>query len=251
MIQTVQKDRRLRLVRTAWRFATLLLVCGLLVPLTNAQTLRSQSLPVAKEIEVDVRGVKIKIADVMVTDQDGRKVRFYSDLIKDKVVVLSFFYTSCSYICVGQGKVFSELQSLLGDRLGKSVFLISVTTDPGKDTAERLRVWGKRNKRRAGWTLVTGEDGEMNKLLTQFTGNKAGGGMHIPVTFIANDRAGLWTSRVGSFGSKELIKVVDQINSPLETSRTAFTSITLTGRNTSINNRPKTAMTSPGCAPAT
>ena len=30
---------------------------------------------------------------------NGRKVRFYSDLIKDKVVVLSFFYTSCTSSC--------------------------------------------------------------------------------------------------------------------------------------------------------
>lgn len=51
----------------------------------------------------------------------------------------------------------------------------------------------------------------MNKLLTQFTGNTAGRGMHMPMTFIANDRNGLWTSRVGTFGSKELFKVVEQL----------------------------------------
>src|SRR6476661_9832096 len=101
----------------------LFLVC-LGAPLCEAQTSRAD-----EEIEVDIQGVKIKIPDVVLRNQDGQNVRFYSDLIKDKIVVLDFFYASCAYICARQGKVFSELQSLLGERLGKSVFLISVSID--------------------------------------------------------------------------------------------------------------------------
>src|ERR1041384_7816475 len=71
---------------------------------------------------------KAVIPDVVVRDHQGRKLHFYSDLVKDKVVVLNFFYTSCTYTCTMQGRTFSQLQSLLGERLGKSVHLISVTT---------------------------------------------------------------------------------------------------------------------------
>jgi protein SCO1/2 len=163
----------------------------------------------AQEIEVDVQGVKIKIPDVMVRNQDGQEVRFYSDLIKDKIVVLSFFYANCTYICTRQGKAFSELQSLLGDRLGKSVFLISVSTDPVQDNPQQLKSWGARYKLQRGWTLVTGDEAEMNKLLLPFTGAKAGGGMHVPATFIANDKKGLWTSAVGFFTPADLLKAVD------------------------------------------
>src|SRR5688572_6035180 len=107
--------------RFVFNVVVLLVACCLVVP---AQP------PAAQDgIEIDIRGPKLKIPDLVLHDQDGKKVRFYSDLIKDKVVVLSFFYTSCTYTCTLQGKVFSELQSLLGERLGKSVFLISVTID--------------------------------------------------------------------------------------------------------------------------
>jgi len=166
-----------------------------------------------KVTELDVQGVgKIRIPDLVMQDQEGRRVRFYSDLIKDKVVVLSFFYTSCTYTCTMQGRTFSKLQSLLGERLGKSVFLISVTTNPAKDDPSHLKAWGRRYDLQTGWTLVTGQEVEMNQLLISFTGSPAGVQMHLPTTFIGNDRKGLWTSAAGVFAPEDLLKVVDLVS---------------------------------------
>jgi protein SCO1 len=162
---------------------------------------------------MDIAGAgKVKIPDLILRDQDGRKVRFYSDLIKDKVVVLTFFYTNCTYTCTMQGRTFSKLQSLLGERLGKSVFVISVSTDPAKDDPAQLRLWGKRYNVGSGWTLVTGDEAEMNKLLIPLTGNRAGGGMHAPTTIIGNDRTGVWTGAAGVFAPEDLLKVVDLVS---------------------------------------
>jgi protein SCO1/2 len=161
-------------------------------------------------VEVNIAGVgKIKIPDVELRDQEGRKVHFYSDLIKDKVVVLSFFYTNCVYTCTMQARTFSKLQALLGERLGKSVFLISVTTDPVNDTPSKLKAWAKRYDVQSGWTLVTGEKAEINQLLVPFTGTGAGGGMHLPVTFVANASTGRWTSAAGIFAPQDLLKAVE------------------------------------------
>jgi len=156
-----------------------------------------QSPPAVAGKEIEIDGLKVTLPDLALLDQEGRKVRFYSDLIKGKVVVLTFFYTSCHYVCTMQGTVFSKLQSLLGERLGKSVFLISVTTDPVTDSPRRLKAWGERYQVKPGWTLVTGEEAEMNKLLPQFTGSRAGKGMHGAVTFIGDDRKGVWVSTGG------------------------------------------------------
>jgi protein SCO1/2 len=187
----------------------LLLPCCVLTSFAKAQAQDQSS--AAQEVEVDIRGVKLKIPDLVLRDQEGRKVRFYSDLIKDKVVVLSFFYTSCTYSCTTQGKTFSKLQSLLGERLGKSVFLISVTIDPETDDPAQLKAWSKRYDLQPGWTLVTGEVMEMNKLLKPFTGSAAGGGMHLPSTFIGNDKSGLWTSGLGLFSAQDLLRAVNYI----------------------------------------
>lgn len=193
--------------------AIALILCCLTASPSAAQTLGADRDSVKDEgVEIDAGGVKVKISDVVLRDQDGRTVRFYSDLIKDKVIVLSFFYTSCAYTCQIQGRVFSQLQLLLRERLGKSVFLILVTNDPLKDDPQRLQAWGERYKRKSGWTLVTGEKVEVNKLLLGFTGNRAGGGPHLPSIFIGNDKTGVWSSAVGIFDAAELLKVIDHIS---------------------------------------
>jgi len=179
--------------------AILMLTCGVV-----------QAQEAVRTVEVNVAGIgKIKIPDVELRDQEGRKVHFYSDLIKDKVIVLSFFYTNCVYTCTVQGRTFSKLQTLLGERLGKSVFLISVTTDPVNDSPAKLKAWAKRYDAQSGWTLVTGEAAEMNKLLAPFTGTGAGGGTHLPVTFVANATTGRWTSAAGTFAPEDLLKAVE------------------------------------------
>ena len=160
-------------------------------------------------VEFNVGSSKIRFPDLELRDQEGRKVRFYSDLIKDKVVVLSFFYTSCTFTCTMQGKTFSRLQTLLGERLGKSVVLISVSTDPAKDKPEEIKAWAKRYNVQTGWTVVTGEEREMSKLLIPFTGSPGGAEMHLPTTFIGNDKTGMWTSADGVFAAEDLLKVVD------------------------------------------
>jgi peroxiredoxin len=203
---------------------TLVFVGCLIVPVTEARVSRAghvqsklagegqtQNPTREQGVEVEINGVKVAIPDLVLRDQEGRKIRFYSDLIKDKVIVLSFFYTSCLYSCTTQGRVFSKLQSLLGERLGKSVFLISVTTDPAKDNPAKLKAWGSRYKMQPGWTLVTGEEDKMNQLLVTFTGNPSGGGTHLPATFIGNDSKGVWTSATGEFAPEQLLKVVDYI----------------------------------------
>lgn len=139
------------------------------------------------------REVKVNVPDVWVTDQDGRKVRFYTDLIKGRKIAVGFFYTTCTFICTRHGEFFSKLQTALGDRLGEDVFLISVTMDPLTDTPAKLTRWARTYDRKAGWTLVTGSADELSPVLKVFTGNTAGPrDDHSSFFYIADDRTGSW-----------------------------------------------------------
>ena len=132
------------------------------------------------------------IPDVWVVDQDGNKRRFYTDLVKGKVVAINFVFTSCTYICPMQGKNFGQLQASLGDRLGREVHLVSVSTDPATDTPARLKAWAATFGARPGWTLVTGEREEMDKLLLALTGDASGQSKHSPVAFVGDLDKGAW-----------------------------------------------------------
>src|SRR6185503_6319473 len=140
----------------------------------------------ATEVAPKPRPVLV-IPDVQVLDQNGQKRNFYTDLVKDKVVVINFVFTSCKTFCPMLGAKFSKLQTLLGDRLGKDVFLISISTDPETDSPEKLKAWGQQFKAKAGWTLITGEKDEVAELLRVLTGDGLNKDLHAPLLTIIND----------------------------------------------------------------
>lgn len=137
------------------------------------------------------------IPDVKVLDQDGNALNFYTDLIKDKTVAINFIFTNCTTICPPLAATFARLQKEMGDEIGKNVHLISISVDPVTDTPERLKAWGAKFKAGPGWTFVTGEKQEMDKLLNALGAAVAKREDHTPALIIGNDSKGLWTRTYG------------------------------------------------------
>lgn len=168
---------------------------------------------------VAVGPARFEIPDVKVSDQRGREARFYSDLIKGRVVVINFFFTSCTLVCPIQGRALAKLQAQLGPRLGKDVFLISVSKDPRNDTPARLNRWGADFGVAPGWTLVTGAEGVMKGLVRDFIGEPLGPQLHTPFLLIGNDRTGAWVEADGLTPADELIDIIDGISGPAAAAR--------------------------------
>lgn len=185
----------------------------------SATETRGLSTQGADDRPVDLAGKHILVGtqdkilpDFKLLDQHGHRLRFYSDLIKDKVVVISFFYTGCEYICLRQGNIFSRLQDEMGNRLGKEVFLISVTMDPETDTPERLKQWGQQHGVKTGWTLVTGKKEEMRRLVGHLTGDPLGKlELHSAFVYIGNDKTDNWTTAYGLDDPKALARKIAEI----------------------------------------
>ncbi len=174
------------------------------------KTVTDSSVAIAKEFTIN--GRKKSIPDVWLVDQDGKKVRLYQDLIKDKTVAISFIYTSCTYICPMNGILFSKIQKELGERSGKDVFLISISMDPVTDTPQALTGWGKSFERKAGWTLLTGSLDEIGKVLEVFTGDSPGPKEnHSSFFYVANDKAGKWEFMFSHMSSKDIVKKLDAL----------------------------------------
>jgi len=96
------------------------------------------------------------VPNVPVVTQDGRTLKFYDDLIKDKIVVLSFIYTSCKDICPLATSRLGEAQERLGDRVGRDIFFYSISIDPEHDTPERLKQYADAFHAGPGWQFLTG-----------------------------------------------------------------------------------------------
>ena len=68
--------------------------------------------------------------NVNLLTQDNRHVRFYDDLVKDKIVMFNFFYVSCTGICPASTANLVKVQQLLGSRVGHDIFMYSISLKP-------------------------------------------------------------------------------------------------------------------------
>ena len=140
----------------------------------------------------DKKPPKDAISNLILVDQDGKRIDFYNDLVKGRVVAINFIYTTCNSVCPLQGNHFARLQSMLGNRLGKEIALISISADPEADSPQKLKAWLSTFGASQGWTFVTGEKTEIDRLSRALTGDEARVGTHSPVLFIGNYDKGVW-----------------------------------------------------------
>ena len=148
---------------------------------------------------------RLSIPDVAVLDQDGRKFRFYSDLVQGKVVAINFIYTTCTTICPILGATFANVQGQMGERSGRDFSLISISVDPVTDTPPRLKAWAAKFNAKPGWTLVTGKKPDIDKLLRSLGASTAQKEDHPPLVLIGNEPKELWTRAYGLMPLTDLI----------------------------------------------
>jgi protein SCO1/2 len=149
--------------------------------------------------------------DVELTNQDGKKVRFYSDVLKGKTVVVNAFFTTCTSVCPPMNRNMEKIQEALGDRIGRDVFLVSITVDPENDTPARMKEYAKKFHAGAGWTFLTGKKENLDWALYklgQYVENKDD---HTTVFIIGNEPTGLWKKAFGMANVAELVQVVESV----------------------------------------
>jgi len=220
MTRTHQLNAR-RSRRAAIAFALLASVSLLLSPLAAFAGRAQESKPAEqceqhKHNDIGLGAEKaalpfktIAIPDVAVLDQDGRRLNFYSDLVKGKVVAINFLFTTCTTICPPLAATFARVGNLGGARFGKEFTLISISVDPVTDTPQRLKAWAAKFNAKPGWSLVTGKKDEIDTLLKALGGYSARPQDHTPMALVINDDKGVWTRTYGLASSAKLLAVID------------------------------------------
>lgn len=148
-----------------------------------------------------------RIPDVEVYDQNGNRLNFYSDLIKNKTVAINFIFTTCTTICPPLTATFRRVQQELRDA-ALNVQLISISVDPSTDTPERMRDFAAKFKAGPGWTFVTGDKTEIESLLQALGASVANKNDHTPMILVGNDMTGHWTRTYGLSPPTTLVKLI-------------------------------------------
>jgi protein SCO1/2 len=149
--------------------------------------------------------------DVQLINQNGEKMRFYSDLLQGRVVVINSFFATCTATCLPLNRNLEKLQKALGDHMGKEVYFVSISVDPAVDTPPNLKVYAKKLNAGPGWYFLTGDKENVDfalKKIGQFVDDKND---HLNIFIIGNERTGLWKKAFGLAPDAELMKVVESV----------------------------------------
>jgi protein SCO1/2 len=144
------------------------------------------------------------IPNLTVTTQNGKPVRFYDNLVKGKIVIISFIYTSCTDICPLTTARIAQLEDKLGDLVGRDVFILSMTVDPERDTPERLKEYAEAFGAGPGWSFVTGKPEDIRAINYKFGERSQVLSEHRNEIVIGNDATGEW-QRDSIFGDIDRI----------------------------------------------
>ena len=97
------------------------------------------------------------LPNVELITQDNQRVHFYTDLVKDRRVVIQFMFARCKDICPVITHHLVEVQKILKDRVGRDIFFYSITLSPEEDSPRDLKAYAKMHGVGQGWTFLTGK----------------------------------------------------------------------------------------------
>lgn len=158
--------------------------------------------------------------NVELVTHEGKKVRFYDDLVKDKIVLINFMYAECQGICPGITANLKRVQTLLGDRIGRDIFMYSLTLRPEKDTPKALKHYVEMHKIKPGWTFLTGKADEIDLLrrrLGFYTSNEKNDkdlNNHIGMVRYGNEARQWWAMCPGQAKPEWIVESVGWMDGP-------------------------------------
>ena len=152
---------------------------------------------------------------------ENKKVRFYDDLVKGKVVVINLMYTKCEDICPITTWSLLQVQKALGNRIGRDVFLYSITLDPDRDTPEVLKTYAENFGAKKGWYFLTGEFEDIERLRRKLglydpdpvidVDKTQHGGLFI----YGNEATGRWAAIPGFAKPQSIVKALLKVMTPV------------------------------------
>ncbi len=196
------------------RGAVWLLSALLLLPL-GASPARAiygkKEAPKAAEDGVESKPTSVKLYDAPLTDQDGRSLKFRTDVLGDRIVVIDSFFTTCGQICPILSAILMDLQDQLGPRLGREVAIVSLTVDPVTDIPPRLKKYAESWNARPGWFFLTGGKTTVDQVLTGLGLYATDYTQHPSMILVGDPKSGEWTRFYGFASPEQLLGRVDEL----------------------------------------
>ena len=145
------------------------------------------------------------------TNQEGQKKRLYSDLLKDKVVLVNVFYSTCDSECSIIMDRLTQIQKGLGDKLGREVNILTLSTDPTLDNSKRLKHVSNDLNAERGWEFLTSNQETMAFALSRFGLAVDDKTQHSNMFIIGNVATGNWQMASGFTTINSILQTVEHV----------------------------------------
>lgn len=149
----------------------------------------------------DEEKARAYFTDLTLLDQEGREVRFYSDVLKDRVVLITFFYTDCGDACPLVMEKLKEVEAVIGTRMGEDIFFILISVDPKNDTVEAIDRYREQYGVDDGWIFLTGRKKNLDQITYKLGQYKPTREEHSTTLLLGNVREKRWAKVVPTLPS--------------------------------------------------
>ncbi|HET8783708.1 MAG TPA: SCO family protein, partial [Pyrinomonadaceae bacterium] len=136
------------------------------------------------------------------------------------IVIFNMFYAKCEGICTPITRNLVRLQKILGDRVGKDIFMYSITLKPQEDTPQTLKDYAEAYKVGPGWKFLTGSPKDIELLrrkLGFFDRDPARDAVksnHINMLRWGNEPHTLWAGCPASLAPNKIVKELRLVDWP-------------------------------------
>lgn len=147
---------------------------------------------------------------------DGKLVRFYDDLVRNRTVLVNFMYATCTGVCPGSTRNLISVHEKLGDRVGDDILMLSLTIDGERvDSPQALKKYADRyGGPKDGWIYLTGDAEQIDRIRRslgvydldpEVDADKT---QHSGLLTFGNDRTNRWAALPALMPSDQLVEAV-------------------------------------------
>lgn len=155
---------------------------------------------------------RYQVPDVVLVNQNGKKVRLKELVQSNKPVIIDFIYGTCTTICPVLSASFTNLQRKLGTDAHNRVHLISVSIDPENDTPKVMREYLKRYRAQPGWDFLTGSREDIDKVMRAFDAYIPDKMSHFPLNLMRSPKDGTWVRLNGLMSTANFLQEFQKVS---------------------------------------
>lgn len=133
-------------------------------------------------------------SNVELVDQNGQRLKFYDEVLKDNIVVISFIFTNCQSACPLMTRNLTMIRDMLGEDERRSIQFISISIDPLRDTPSAMKEFARKHDADIeGWLWLTGQPDDVNYITKRLGSYTDDPEMHTTTLLAANVPNAHWT----------------------------------------------------------